>query len=80
MKKIIIGLLILLALGVAYKVMGAVLPVGSSAYLYQWYSADPSRVQVDPNTGKITRIWIGSVKVCHQLKTDLNHEICDTLN
>lgn len=78
MKNIII--LALLVLVVSTVVSAATLPVGQSAYLYQWTSNQPSKVSVDQNTGRITRFGVGPAEICAQLKSDLSVKFCNTVN
>lgn len=75
MKKYIIIALLLIA-GTASAVMAT---KGQPKYLYQWYSTDPSRVGVNPDTGLINPVWYGSADICAQLKSDLSIKFCTTV-
>lgn len=78
-KTIIISIIILICATWAVA-NAATVNIGQSAYLFWFTSNQPSKVSVDPNTGKMTRLSVGPAEICAQLKSNMSIKLCETVN
>ena len=62
------GLIIVLfvVVGLAFFLPGVILNPEVEVSQKWWYSSDPSRVSIDPNTGEMTAIAPGTAQICSQ--------------